>query len=336
MTHYKILYHDRNYNEFTLYDAHTHEEITEHPECLKDFVPAKNKLFHTDVFSIDEDGTIHIVHSIVRETVQYPGILLLDSNIYGKYKNKFIYKCIPDDKHLPIFLIAHEEKNLGFSKKKTNKYITFQYKSWENQHPEAIIKNNIGTVEDLNNFYEYQLFCKSLNASIQGFTKDAKRSINKINTTKTIQEIIDAFKIEVRNDRYIFSVDNEGTQDFDDAFSVVQDNAQTIISIYITNVPVWIDVLNLWESFTDRISSIYLPDRKRPMLPTILSNILCSLYKEQLRIALAMDITFDNNEIKNISYKNVAIQVNENLEYETVSEKKCTLQITETIYENTL
>ena len=71
MTHYKILYHDRNYNEFTLYDAHTHEEITEHPECLKDFVPGKNKLFHTDVFSIDEDGTIHIVHSIVRETVQY-------------------------------------------------------------------------------------------------------------------------------------------------------------------------------------------------------------------------------------------------------------------------
>ena len=338
MTHYKILYHDRNYNDYTLYNANTHEEIIDRPT---EFDPVKNKLFHADVFTINEDNaSCDILHSIVRETVQYPGILLLESNMYGKYKNKFIYKCIPDDKHLPIFLIAHQEKHVGFSKKKTNKYITFQYKSWENQHPEAIIKNNIGSVEDLNNFYEYQLFCKSLNASIQGFTKDAKRSINKINTTKTMQDIIDEYNIELRNDQYIFSIDNEGTQDFDDAFSICQQNKnQTKVSIYITNVPIWIDVLNLWSSFTDRISSIYLPDRKRPMLPTILSNILCSLYKEQLRIALAMDIVFENEEIISISYHNVAIQLDENLEYNGVSDKhkhyKLLKQYTKILYRNT-
>ena len=32
------------------------------------------------------------------------------------------------------------------------------------------------------------------------------------------------------------------------------------------------DHLNIWESFSRRVSTIYLPDRKRPMLPTILSD----------------------------------------------------------------
>ena len=36
----------------------------------------------------------------------------------------------------------------------------------------------------------------------------------------------------------------------------------------------------LWRSFTKRVSTIYLPDKKRPMLPTILSDCLCSLQEK--------------------------------------------------------
>jgi exoribonuclease R len=49
------------------------------------------------------------------------------------------------------------------------------------------------------------------------------------------------------------------------------------ISIYISNVPLWMEELDLWNSFSERISTIYLPDRKRPMMPLALSNCVCSL-----------------------------------------------------------
>jgi exoribonuclease R len=305
MTQYKISIHDKAYNEWTIYNSISHDVI----ETL-DVNPSKEKLFNGDIFEC-ENGICTLVHSLVRNSVQMPGVLMLDSNMYGKYKNKYLYKCIPDDKHLPIFLIPYEEKHIGFSKKKINKYITFQFKTWDNNHPEAIIKNNIGTVEDLDHFYEYQLFCKSLNASIQGFGKDAKRSIDKINTKNTFQKIISDYDIEKR-EVFIFSIDGNNTQDFDDAFSIVENDNEATLSIYITNVAIWMDVLNLWDSFSERISSIYLPDRKRPMLPTVLSNILCSLYKQQQRIAISMDIHFVDYDVKEITYSNVAIKVSEN------------------------
>ena len=232
MTHYKISIHDNSYNNWCICDANTHTPI------VIDIQPEKLKLLNGDVFMYN-NNEVKIIHSITRNNIQMPGILLLDNNIYGKYKNKYYYKCIPDDKHLPIFLIPYEEKNMGFSKKKINKYITFQYKCWDKTHPEGIIKNNIGNVDELNNFYEYQLFCKSLNSSIQGFGKDAKRSINKINTKETFETIINDYNIEKRTDKFIFSIDGSQTQDFDDAFSIEELSHHTILSIYITNVSIW-------------------------------------------------------------------------------------------------
>ena len=59
---------------------------------------------------------------------------------------------------------------------------------------------------------------------------------------------------------------------------------------YISNVVFWMEILDLWESFDDRIATIYLPDRKRPMLPTILSDALCSLQENRIRFAFTLDI----------------------------------------------
>ena len=59
------------------------------------------------------------------------------------------------------------------------------------------------------------------------------------------------------------------------------------------------DYLNLWSSFSKRISSIYLPDKKRSMLPTILSDCLCSLKEKENKICFVLDIYYDeHNEIK--------------------------------------
>ena len=76
------------------------------------------------------------------------------------------------------------------------------------------------------------------------------------------------------------------------------------------------DVLNLWDSFSQRISTIYLPDRKRPMLPTVLSDCLCSLQEKHNRFAFVMDIFIQNNEIIEIKYSNCMIKVYKNYSYE--------------------
>ena len=56
-----------------------------------------------------------------------PGVLLLSDKIYGKYKNKTLYRCIPYDRKLyPDYLICYQVKELGFNKKEVDKYILFK------------------------------------------------------------------------------------------------------------------------------------------------------------------------------------------------------------------
>jgi exoribonuclease R len=78
------------------------------------------------------------------------------------------------------------------------------------------------------------------------------------------------------------------------------------------------DALNLWSSFSERISTIYLPDKKRPMLPTILSDCLCSLQAKSSRCAFVLDLIInrDSGEIVSTKYSNCIIRVNKNYVYE--------------------
>jgi exoribonuclease R len=76
------------------------------------------------------------------------------------------------------------------------------------------------------------------------------------------------------------------------------------------------DVLDIWDSFSRRISTIYLPDKKRPMLPTILSDSLCSLQSGVTRIAFYMDIFIKDNDLVDLKYGNCFIKVIKNYCYE--------------------
>jgi exoribonuclease R len=197
--------------------------------------------------------------------------------------------------------------------------VIIQFTEWIGSIPHGIILNNIGPVNIIENFYEYQLYCKSLNASIQKFQKDTTIALQDKSSHETfIESICDKFPcIENRTDWHIFTIDPPKSVDFDDGFSIKQldDNIQQL-SIYIANVTILMDVLNLWDSFSQRISTIYLPDRKRPMLPTVLSDCLCSLQEKHNRFAFVMDVFIQNNEITQIKYSNCMIKVHKNYSYE--------------------
>ena len=323
---HKINIDNRSYSSWNIFNANTLEPIT-----IDNFNPTEHKLLSNDVFTYNKDK-LEIIHSSTRINENIPAVLVLaDNKTYGR-ENKHIdgkksshgrllYKCIPDDTRIPIFLIPYEIKQVGFSKVFNNLYVTIRYKQWHDKHPIGNISQIIGPVDILDNFYEYQLYCKSLNASIQKFNKDTNKAI------KSKVEEHDSFiasickkypQIEDRTDWKIFTIDPATTLDYDDGFSLkkLNDN-QTLLSIYIANVTIWIDSLNLWSSFSQRISTIYLPDRKRPMLPTILSDGLCSLQAGQRRFAFTMDIVLDDKlTILSIKYSNALIKVFKNFAYE--------------------
>jgi exoribonuclease R len=316
METYKVYISDRKYTSWEIFETATFQKVN-----IK-INPNECKLFSNDVFSFD-NNTVKIIHSTVRSSSPMPGVLIINGNkTYGRNKNgKLLYKCVPDDMRLPSFLVPYEIKHVGFSKVFINLYVTFDFFNWEDKHPHGRLSNVIGPVDILDNYYEYQLYCKSLNASIQKFQKDTSKAIEKNSHEEFIKSIKDKFPcIEDRTNSeqwHIFTIDPKNSLDFDDGFSIrnVENDIQQL-SIYISNVTIWMDVLNLWDSFSRRISTIYLPDKKRPMLPTILSDCLCSLQEKVTRIAFVMDIFIKDNDIIDVKFSNCFIKVIKNYCYE--------------------
>ena len=306
---FKLKVSDREYNDWEVFHASSLSSVTLQLD------PVKEKLFDQDIFSIEND-VVTLKHSSARHMPNIPGVLVL-GRTYGKTKNgTFLYKCIPDDRRLPIFLIPHKIK-LGFNKKKINKYITFKFLHWNDRHPRGSIVQVIGLVNKLDHFYEYQLYCKSLYASIQNFTKETMRALKKRSTDEYITMIMDKYVVVDRRHDPVYSIDPKGSKDFDDAFGLLElPDGTTRLSIYIANVYLWLDVMELWSSFSRRIATIYLPDRKRPMLPTILSDALCSLQEQQTRFAFTMDIFYKDQTITDIKYSNTCVKVTKNYIYE--------------------
>ena len=312
---YKILF--SNQTDYLIYNTSNFERVV-----LNNFTPTH--LFTNDIFSFDNDTVSLLQSSMRNETIS--GVLCLHNNkTYGRTKNnRTLYKFIPDDKRLPPFLVPYDIKTLGFCKVLINHYVVVKFSEWTDKHPHGIITVNIGPVNIIDNFYEYQLYCKSLNASIQKFNKDTSNSLKNTSHDDCIKNAIQQYEnIENRCSWKIFTIDPSNTADFDDGFSIkpiINSAGATtgyFLSIYITNVSICMDYLQLWESFSMRISTIYLPNKKRPMLPTVLSECLCSLISGHKRVAFTMDIEIDTAyEIVDISYKNCHVQVFKNFVYE--------------------
>ena len=334
MDRYKLFLEDNSYQNFKICNVQNQELVT-----AQELDILAHKLFHEDEFSVSvappppptsgeqtKSVVITDVHSAVRHHNYISGILVLDNaKTYGRHnKSKMYYKCIPDSRFLPVFLVPYAAK-LGFSKRITNLYITFKFARWEagQKHPMGTISNVIGPVDDLSAFYEYQLYCKSLNASLQNFKRETSQRLKAKSEDEFIAQILETYpKIVDKTQReasHVFTIDSAGCSDYDDALQIESvDGEQTKwkLCIYIANVSVWMDILNLWGAFSNRISTIYLPDRKRPMLPAALSECLCSLVAGATRIAFTCELTVVDGKIETISYYNSAVKVAKNYAYE--------------------
>ena len=227
---------DINNRDYTEWNFISVEETKSSESTLQSpkFSPIDLKLFHKDV--IDSEGKV--ISSFYRYNENICGVLLTSEKTYGRsIKDKLLFKCIPDDEHLPCFLIPYEEKNIGFSKTKMNKYITFRIHEWKDKHPSGILTNNFGNVDNIEACIEYQLTCNNLNDSTKQLSIIGFRAL-RLKTLSPIPFYINDNPIEDRRLYSVFSIDPIGCTDIDDAIGITTKYNEQIISIYITNVPI--------------------------------------------------------------------------------------------------
>jgi hypothetical protein len=234
------------------------------------------------------------------------GVLLLNGGkTFGRHKKRLLYKCIPHQGD-PV-LIPYEIK-LGFSKHIKNKYISFHIIQPKTDHKpaEGQLFEVYGDVDDLNVYYEYQLMSRQLRYSLKMKTFD-------------LPDTLFNRPIENRFFENVFTIDNEHTTEYDDAFSVKTVHETTIVSIYITNVASYVHYFQLWNKLNENaVSNIYLPHRKLNLLPPSLVDKFLSLKQGTERYTICLDITIDkNNNIVETTLTEAYICVKKNYVYES-------------------
>ena len=121
--------------------------------------------------------------------------------------------------------------------------------------------------------------------------------------------------------KVIVTIDPPDAKDFDDAISLERDaKGNWLLGVHIADVTFFVPPdTPLDEEAKDRGNSIYLPGKVIPMLPEMLSNGVCSLQPDQLRLVKSAYITYDD-EGKVISrrYRNSVIRSTQRLTYQQV------------------
>jgi exoribonuclease-2 len=118
-----------------------------------------------------------------------------------------------------------------------------------------------------------------------------------------------------------FTIDDEGTEDYDDALSVRLEDGVTVLGVHIADPSPYIPIGSpLDEEAYSRGTTVYLPDRKYAMFPTALSEDLLSLKAGTARPVLSFYFRFGNagDEVPAPELVKERLSVQRNLTYDEV------------------
>ena len=217
-----------------------------------------------------------------RSDVNIIGILYLDSKIkYGNIKDKLLYLFKPTNKQYPNFYVPYKTAN-NFNKV----YSIIQFKSWD-----VTNKLPIGTlIETVGNIGDKDAECEHLR-----FFYGIRNNTWKITNNKKNDDLLILENLKDKDENYeVFSIDPCGSKDIDDAFHYkkISENSYEV-GIHIASPTQFFN--NDLCQILDRVSTIYLPDKKYNMLPNIYADNMISLLEGEKRFALSLIIIFDNN-----------------------------------------
>lgn len=171
------------------------------------------------------------------------------------------------------------------------------------------------------------------------FSEDVKRELKNIPDEVCENDLIGRTDL---TKEMIFTIDGDDTKDIDDAISVKRYGKNYVLGVHIADVSNYVKVGSaLYDSAFSRGTSSYLADTVIPMIPHQLSNGICSLNPEVIRLTISCVMTIDGNgkvisydifpsyikSRKQMTYKNVNKILDENIIPEGYGEFADTLKL---------
>ncbi len=130
--------------------------------------------------------------------------------------------------------------------------------------------------------------------------KHSQKAMNQIKKTIAYEKNNLPYEMQHRKDlteKIIFTIDGEDSKDLDDAISLdLLEGGNYHLGVHIADVSHYVTEGSKMDSEAlERGTSIYLINKVIPMLPPILSNDLCSLNPNQIRLTLSCEMEIDKD-----------------------------------------
>jgi len=208
------------------------------------------------------------------------------------------FKFIPDESNiLPDITI--KQKDIGKATE-GDKVVIHKLKFDSDTSLTAKVKEVLGKAGDSRAEVAAIARSHGIDAS---FPKAVVEEANRFSDKISKEEL--ASRLDFRN-KVVFTIDPFDAKDFDDALSIERaDNGDFIVGVHIADVSHFVrEGTKLDEEAQKRSTSVYLVDRVIPMLPSNLSENICSLNPHVDR--LAYSVIFRLNELAEVQDYQIA------------------------------
>ncbi|MCL5992154.1 MAG: ribonuclease R, partial [Bacteroidetes bacterium] len=246
-----------------------------------------------------------VISILNRSTHIIRGIIEFDNNI--------TYLLPDDDKYYVDFLIPKNKLNGA----KHGERVKASFVSWDDRmkSPLAevieILKRKIAPTADFDSIIEEFYLPGDFKPNVIAEADEAAKPVSK--------EIINN-RLDLRKE-LIITIDPVDAKDFDDALSLkLLENGNYELGVHIADVSHYIkENTNIDNEARWRGNSIYLVDRVIPMLPENLSNNMCSLQPNKVRLAYTVFMEFTSSGVlKKYALRESVIKSKKRFNYDEV------------------
>lgn len=230
-------------------------------------------------------------------------------------KAQYFWYVVPDNPLIHMDIVVKEPEKSGLSPVPVvGDKVTVRMETWNDRHvsPEGTIIEVLG--KTFSPLAEYKGVLRKFNLEPE-FPRDV------LNEVKNLADTVQKKDLEGREDftqRFTFTIDPDDAKDFDDALSVEYlTDGKIRIGVHIADVGAYvIPGTKLDNEAKKRGNSTYLVGTVIPMLPEQLSNGLCSLQEDVIRLTKSVLFTFSTDgKIRRVNYANSYIRSRKRLTY---------------------